>query len=241
MTGKSLTTSVTEHVRAIKALIPKLEHVIRKADEYYRAIGAHLIAIKKARPHDWETIVRERCDLGRSRSYELMSVAAGTKTVEQLQAEKAERVRQFRERGVHYSSGQPVGQITAGELRDAAAKVEDAGEPPAPVKAFQQLAKMPAQPVEHDEHDDAGGGWSDEASPPPTNSDAALDHELPALLKALLLRHARRKPTPRYDGNLSDDNLSEVANFIYGLAREMPDDNRAEARNGKAERFEAPF
>jgi hypothetical protein len=98
MTGNALSVSVTQHVREINALVPKLEHAERKADEYYRAIGEHIAAIKRERPDDWKEIVREQCDLGRSRAYELLSIADGTKTPEQVRADSAERKRLERER-----------------------------------------------------------------------------------------------------------------------------------------------
>ena len=98
MSDKALSTSVAEHCHAINALVTKLDHAERKVDEYQRAIGQHIAAIKEARPDDWEDIVKAECKLGRSRAYELLAIADGRKTVEQTRAEKAESVRRLRAR-----------------------------------------------------------------------------------------------------------------------------------------------
>jgi hypothetical protein len=58
-----------------------------QVEEYQTAIGQHIAAIKKARPDDWEDIVKAECNLGRTRAYELMAIASGTKTVKQTRAQ----------------------------------------------------------------------------------------------------------------------------------------------------------
>src|SRR5262249_31948841 len=70
MSRARVPSAVAQHCRAINALVTKLEHAARKVDEYQRAIGQHIAAIKKARPDDWEDIVKAECKLGRSRAYE---------------------------------------------------------------------------------------------------------------------------------------------------------------------------
>jgi hypothetical protein len=85
--AQALSANVTQHCRAINALSSKLEHAARKVEEYQTAIGQHIAAIKKARPDDWEDIVKAECNLGRTRAYELMAIASGTKTVKQTRAQ----------------------------------------------------------------------------------------------------------------------------------------------------------
>jgi hypothetical protein len=84
--AQALSGAVTQHCRAINALNTKLEHAARKVEEYQTAIGQHIAAIKKARPDDWEDIVKTECNVGRARAYELVAIASGTKTVEQTRA-----------------------------------------------------------------------------------------------------------------------------------------------------------
>src|SRR6476659_5164984 len=85
--AQALSANVTQHCRAINALSSKLEHAARKVEEYQTAIGQHIAAIKKARPDDWEDIVKAECILGRTRAYKLMAIASGTKTVKQTRAQ----------------------------------------------------------------------------------------------------------------------------------------------------------
>ena len=103
--AQDLPPVVANACRAITALMVKLERTEEKASQYeekasqyQRSIGQRINAIKNARPDDWETIVRDRCKLGRSRAYELMAIAAGTKTPEQVRADNAGRKREERKR-----------------------------------------------------------------------------------------------------------------------------------------------
>jgi hypothetical protein len=83
---KCLPRQVEHHVKHINALAAKLERGEAKCEQYKVAIGQHVRAIK-AEHEDWEAIVRDRCNLGRSRAYELMAIADGTKTDEQVRGQ----------------------------------------------------------------------------------------------------------------------------------------------------------
>ena len=89
VSGKALSTNVTQRCHAINALVTKLEHAERKVDEYQRAIGQHIAAVKTARPDDWQKVVKTECKLGRSRAYELLAIADGTKTAAEVRKAKA--------------------------------------------------------------------------------------------------------------------------------------------------------
>jgi len=54
MSRARVPSAVAQHCRAINALVTKLEHAARKVDEYQRAIGQHIAAVKEARPDDWQ-------------------------------------------------------------------------------------------------------------------------------------------------------------------------------------------
>src|SRR5262249_50929948 len=84
---------VQHHVQAINALVTKLERAEEKIEQYQRSIGQHIKAVKAARPDDWEDIVKVECDLGRSRAYELMAIADGTKTVAEVRAATNKRAK----------------------------------------------------------------------------------------------------------------------------------------------------
>jgi hypothetical protein len=90
----SAATSIDVHVEAINILIPKLRQTTADIEE---TIGGHVLAIKAAAPNDWEEIVRARCGISRSRAFELMRIADGTKTVEQTRRETNARQVRFRQ------------------------------------------------------------------------------------------------------------------------------------------------
>jgi hypothetical protein len=97
------------HWQAVKECIAKGNQARRKAEQHslaaeqhYLAAGQHLKVLKAA--HDerggtwfqWEALLKERVGIGKSRASELMQIADGTKTVEGVRAETAERTRQAR-------------------------------------------------------------------------------------------------------------------------------------------------
>src|SRR5262249_12644978 len=84
------------HVRRINALVIKLERAEKDVDSYQRSIGQHIAAIKKARPDDWEKIVRDQCDLGRRSAYVYMAIADGRKSVDQHRSKNREAVARHR-------------------------------------------------------------------------------------------------------------------------------------------------
>jgi len=122
---QALSISVGEHCRRINALADKLANAERKVEEYQRSIGQHIASIKAVRPNDWEKIVKVNCKLGRSRAYELLAIADGTKTVKQTRAEKAGSVRRLRARR----------PLRSGQTTTAPVEVEQANDDDAPTDA----------------------------------------------------------------------------------------------------------
>jgi hypothetical protein len=74
---------LSHHIQSINALIERLRRAEIKVEQYQVSIGRHIAAIKTARPDDWEDVVKTECNLSRSRAYELMAIADGSKTIEQ--------------------------------------------------------------------------------------------------------------------------------------------------------------
>jgi len=99
------TTSVAAHVDAINILVTELKAIDTKfkedTAEIEEAIGQHIKAIKIAEADNWESVVKAKCGLSRSRAYELMAIADGTKTVEQVRYET--NVRKIRHRQIKSS------------------------------------------------------------------------------------------------------------------------------------------
>jgi hypothetical protein len=82
--AEAIPAQVLTLTRRVKALIEKGDRAADKAEQFYKAAGIHIKEIKDKRPEDWESIIREVCDVGRSRAYELMAIADGKTTLEKV-------------------------------------------------------------------------------------------------------------------------------------------------------------
>src|SRR5262245_44662199 len=74
---------LSHHIQSINALLEKLRRAETKVEQYQFSIGPHIAAVKTERPDDWEDVVKTGCNLSRSRAYELMAIADGSKTIGQ--------------------------------------------------------------------------------------------------------------------------------------------------------------
>jgi|AmaraimetFIIA100_FD_contig_121_294225_length_6637_multi_4_in_0_out_0_3 hypothetical protein len=151
-----LASLIRDHVKAINALGVKLKHAEAKVEQYQTAIGQHVKAIKLVSPDDWENIVRAECNLGRSRAYELLAIADGTKTVEQVRAAGAKRVREHEERkkiSRPLANGQPADnagdpEASAAEMRAKFAAIETAAYPKTAKQREPEAAQVYAAELE---------------------------------------------------------------------------------------------
>jgi hypothetical protein len=80
-------------VRAIKAHIERGDKAQDKANQHYISAGQHLAKLKEMSPDQatFLATVKEKIGLGKSRTYELLQIADGRKTVEGVRAETANR------------------------------------------------------------------------------------------------------------------------------------------------------
>jgi len=91
-------------ISTIKAHIAKGDKAADKAEQHYIAAGQHLKQLKAEHDgHDgtwaeWEELLKEKIGIGKSRASELMAIADGTKTVEEVRAGTAQRMKQLRSR-----------------------------------------------------------------------------------------------------------------------------------------------
>ena len=86
-------------ISTIKAHIARGDKAAEKAEQHYIAAGQHLATLKADHAgtwEEWETLLKSKVGIGKSRASELMAIADGRKTVEGLRAKKAESVRQVR-------------------------------------------------------------------------------------------------------------------------------------------------
>jgi hypothetical protein len=104
-----------------------------KADDHYIAAGQYLKELKgDLSQAEFLEIVREKIGIGKSRTYELLAIGDGTKTVQQVRADGAKRVREHDARkkiGRPLANGQnaddPEASAEAMKAKLAAADVED--------------------------------------------------------------------------------------------------------------------
>jgi hypothetical protein len=99
MTEGELVKRIKEHIAKGDQATEKAEHATKKAEEHYKSAGQHLLTLKaehKGNTAEWEQLLKEKCGIGKSRAYELIRIANGKTTVEEIRADKAESVRKVR-------------------------------------------------------------------------------------------------------------------------------------------------
>jgi hypothetical protein len=92
--------SEAQLVKAIKEHISKGDQHKGKSEQHYISAGQHLKTLKAL--HDgnwseWEELLKEKCGIGKSRASELMRIADGTKTVEEVRSDTAQRMVRHRQ------------------------------------------------------------------------------------------------------------------------------------------------
>ena len=88
-------TSTTSLIATIKAHIAKGDKAKEKADQHYIAAGLHLKKLKAQHSgswREWEMLLKSKIGIGKSRASELMAIADGRKTVEQVRDSAAGRI-----------------------------------------------------------------------------------------------------------------------------------------------------
>ena len=80
-------------ISAIKASIAAGDKTAQKANDHYISAGQHLATLKKEHAGswaEWEALLKTRIGISTGRASELMQIADGRKTVEQVRANKNE-------------------------------------------------------------------------------------------------------------------------------------------------------
>jgi hypothetical protein len=131
--AQDLPVPVANACRAITVFLTKLEKNAEKISQYHCSIGQHIAAIK-ARPSDWETIVKIECGLGRRRAYHFLAIVNGTETVEKQRAKNRERVARHRYRSALRNAQDVLPPEEQAWVDGLKAKDEPAGGPVASVE-----------------------------------------------------------------------------------------------------------
>jgi hypothetical protein len=91
-------------IQTIKALIERGEKAEQKAKDFFIAAGQHLKTLHDIHKErggtwaEWETLVKEKCGIGKSRASELMQIADGRKTNDEVRAGTSHRQQEHRDR-----------------------------------------------------------------------------------------------------------------------------------------------
>jgi hypothetical protein len=120
--------------KAIKACIAKGDKAKRKAEDFYITAGQHLNALKAEHTGtwaEWEIKLKIRAGIGKSRASELMQIADGIRTLEQVRANTAERTRQARISPLRSGENAPAPEATAEAMKIEAVTDDRARKRPA--------------------------------------------------------------------------------------------------------------
>jgi hypothetical protein len=152
-------------IKTIKAHIAKGDKAKDKAEQHYIAAGQHLKTLKAEHGGswaEWEALLKDKIGIGKSRASELMQIADGTKTVEQVRTETAERT--AKTRALQSSplrsgenAGDPEASAEAMKTKFAALDETEDKDAPAPMLAVDQNALEKNINALNEERDD---DWS---------------------------------------------------------------------------------
>src|SRR5262249_17356279 len=98
---KSAATTQAQLISVIKAHIAKGDKYTQKGNDHYIAAGQYLAQLKREHAGTWAkwaALLKTKVGISTGRASELMQIADGRKTVEQVRAGKAESVKQLRAR-----------------------------------------------------------------------------------------------------------------------------------------------
>jgi hypothetical protein len=96
----TFTDSIPQVAKAIKAFVAKGDKAADKAEQYYKAAGLHLKTLKELKPDGvtWEDFVKEKCGVARSRADELIQIADGRASLDQVREKNKERQKRFEQK-----------------------------------------------------------------------------------------------------------------------------------------------
>jgi len=120
-------------IQTIKAHIAKGDKAKDKAEQHYIAAGQHLKTLKASHGGswaEWEELLKTKIGIGKSRASELMRIADGRKTVEQVRADTAARTAKTRAlQSSPLRSGENADdpETSADAMRAQSAETDDAG------------------------------------------------------------------------------------------------------------------
>jgi hypothetical protein len=98
-------------IKTIKAHIAKGDHASEKAEQHYISAGQHLATLKKEHAGSWDewtALLKIKVGISTGRASELMQIADGRKTVEQVRADTNRRKIEHRKPSFQNEEDEPI-------------------------------------------------------------------------------------------------------------------------------------
>jgi hypothetical protein len=215
-------------ISRIKVHLEKGAQAEEKAEQHYTSAGEHLKTLKDTCKDQaaFLALVKEQIGLGKTRTFELLRIADGTKTVEQTRADRAKRDTKANEKvkaKLSAVGGQTEQAAGSGNGTDAEQSAQHRKEAFAALEQTEQeqstaLAKTAlAEPDDEPEEQPTAVA----VAPEPAGDDNEPFEPVAVLISALrvVLHHARKPmPVPTvFEGKLTGAELAEIGNYITAL------------------------
>ena len=113
-------------IKTIRTVVEKGDKAKEKAEQYYIAAGQHLKTLKEQHTGtwtEWETLIKEKIGIGKSRASELMQIADGRKTV--VRTEPRGQAGDEQIRALRLADGEAPKPSTSRELVEVGRKTRD--------------------------------------------------------------------------------------------------------------------
>jgi hypothetical protein len=223
-TIEQLAASIRAHIEMGDEANLTADLSMDEAEQHYKAAGLCLKALKKQKPKavSWENFVKSYCGISRARADELIRIADGKDTLEQVRGDNAERNRRYRERraaeALSRDSGQ--GELEADAAPQAGEGTSDSGpaEPGTPL--VPPAGPDPVPPAPADERPPEPG------AAPPKPREAEILEQFAAAMRELIRLAAKpaaafiNTSIPVLDLELVSNTLAQIAKAIRNSEKE---------------------
>jgi hypothetical protein len=222
-----------ELIKTIRTHIEKGDKAAEKADQHYIAAGQHLKTLKAQHNgpwKEWEALLKDKVGIGKTRASELMAIADGRTTIEEVRADTAKRVAGTKAR---LKSSASSGENADDKAQPTVAEIfaEKLGASDAEASAEAMKAKFAA--LDDDKHPALNGGKhpdndSEEADKPWTAVQEDTAREIIATLRRLDTLMQQLFSDGVYDLNDTDRLVAlipdrDLAAFVRHIEHELPE------------------
>jgi hypothetical protein len=212
-------------------LIRRIKTHLGKGDQHYVSAGQYLKTLQDTCPDQksFLALVRDNLRLGKTRTFELLAIADGTKTAEEVRADRAKRDTRAREKvkaKLSAVGGQTEQAVVSGNGTDPEASAELRKQQLAALEQDEQeqsttLAELAEEALAQPDDEPEEQPTAVAVAPEPAGDDNEPFAPVAVLISALrvVLHHARKPmlvPTV-FEGKLTGAELAEIGNYITAL------------------------